>query len=42
MAAGARIPRDHFGIGMIAEDGIDALNAWLAKAGLRGEPERRW
>ncbi len=24
---------------MIAEDGIDALNAWLAKAGLRGEPE---
>ena len=22
-----------------AEDGIDALNAWLAKAGLRGEPE---
>jgi adenylate cyclase len=27
------------GISMIAEDGIDALNAWLAKAGLRGEPE---
>src|SRR2546425_4390554 len=27
------------GIGMIAGDGIDALNAWLAKAGLRGEPE---
>jgi adenylate cyclase len=26
-------------IGMIAEDGIEALNAWLAKAGLRGEPE---
>jgi adenylate cyclase len=24
---------------MIAEDGIDALNAWLARAGLRGEPE---
>ena len=24
---------------MIAEDGIDALNAWLTKAGLRGEPE---
>ena len=24
---------------MIAEDGIDALNAWLVKAGLRGEPE---
>jgi adenylate cyclase len=24
---------------MIAEDGINALNAWLAKAGLRGEPE---
>jgi len=23
----------------IAEDGIDALNAWLTKAGLRGEPE---
>jgi adenylate cyclase len=23
----------------IAQDGIDALNAWLAKAGLRGEPE---
>jgi adenylate cyclase len=27
------------GTSMIAEDGIDALNAWLAKAGLRGEPE---
>ena len=27
------------GISMIAEDGINALNAWLAKAGLRGEPE---
>jgi adenylate cyclase len=27
------------GTGMIAEDGIHALNAWLAKAGLRGEPE---
>ncbi|MGH7006450.1 MAG: adenylate/guanylate cyclase domain-containing protein, partial [Alphaproteobacteria bacterium] len=26
-------------VGMIAEDGIDALNAWLARAGLRGEPE---
>lgn len=25
--------------GMTAEDGIDALNAWLANAGLRGEPE---
>jgi hypothetical protein len=25
--------------GMTAEDGFDALNAWLAKAGLRGEPE---
>ena len=24
---------------MIAEDGIDALKGWLAKAGLRGEPE---
>jgi adenylate cyclase len=24
---------------MIAEDEIEALNAWLAKAGLRGEPE---
>jgi adenylate cyclase len=24
---------------MIAEDGIGALNAWLARAGLRGEPE---
>jgi adenylate cyclase len=24
---------------MIAEDGIDALSAWLARAGLRGEPE---
>jgi hypothetical protein len=24
---------------MIAEDGIDALNAWLSKAGLRSEPE---
>ena len=24
---------------MIAEDGIEALNAWLTKAGLRGEPE---
>lgn len=24
---------------MIADHGIDALNAWLAKAGLRGEPE---
>jgi adenylate cyclase len=24
---------------MIAEDGIDALNTWLARAGLRGEPE---
>jgi adenylate cyclase len=24
---------------MIAEDGIDALKAWLARAGLRGEPE---
>jgi adenylate cyclase len=24
---------------MIAEDAIDTLNAWLAKAGLRGEPE---
>jgi adenylate cyclase len=27
------------GISMIAEDDIKALNAWLAKAGLRGEPE---
>src|SRR5438034_11833838 len=27
------------GIRMIAEDAIDALNAWLTKAGLRGEPE---
>jgi adenylate cyclase len=27
------------GISMIAEDGIDALNAWLAKAGVRGDPE---
>ena len=26
-------------ISMIAEDAIDALNAWLTKAGLRGEPE---
>jgi adenylate cyclase len=26
-------------ISMIAEDGIDALKGWLAKAGLRGEPE---
>jgi hypothetical protein len=24
---------------MIAEDGIDVLNAWLARAGLRGESE---
>ena len=24
---------------MIAEDGIEALNAWLTKTGLRGEPE---
>ena len=24
---------------MVAEDDIEALNAWLAKAGLRGEPE---
>ena len=24
---------------MITEDAIDTLNAWLAKAGLRGEPE---
>ena len=24
---------------MVAEDEIEALNAWLAKAGLRGEPE---
>ena len=24
---------------MIAENGIDALKGWLAKAGLRGEPE---
>src|SRR5260370_16832298 len=27
------------GIRMIAEDEIKAMNAWLAKAGLRGEPE---
>src|SRR5260370_7326978 len=27
------------GIRMIAEDDIKALNAWLAKSGLRGEPE---
>src|SRR5262245_48152690 len=27
------------GMSMIAEDDIKALNAWLAKAGLRGEPE---
>src|SRR5262245_62516583 len=27
------------GTRMIAEDDIKALNAWLAKAGLRGEPE---
>jgi len=27
------------GISVIAEDAIEALNAWLAKAGLRGEPE---
>jgi adenylate cyclase len=27
------------GIGAIAQDGVDALNAWLAKAGLRGESE---
>src|SRR5260370_21649844 len=27
------------GIRMIAEDDIKAMNAWLAKAGLRGEPE---
>src|SRR5947208_9155888 len=27
------------GIRMIAEDDIKGLNAWLAKAGLRGEPE---
>src|SRR5215475_11478699 len=27
------------GITMIAEDDIEALNAWFAKAGLRGEPE---
>jgi hypothetical protein len=39
VVAGARIPRGLHGIGMIAEDGIDALNLWLAKAGLRGEPE---
>jgi adenylate cyclase len=26
-------------ISMIAEDGIDALKGWLAKAGLHGEPE---
>jgi adenylate cyclase len=24
---------------MVADDGIDGLNAWLAEAGLRGEPE---
>ncbi|TMJ42396.1 MAG: adenylate/guanylate cyclase domain-containing protein, partial [Alphaproteobacteria bacterium] len=24
---------------MVAEDEIEALNAWLAKAGLRGEAE---
>jgi adenylate cyclase len=30
---------DKLGIGMIAEDDIRALNAWLAKAGLRGEAE---
>ena len=28
-----------YGNGMTVEDGIDPLNAWLAKAGLRGEPE---
>src|SRR2546430_13678286 len=27
------------GIRMIAEDDIKALNAWLVKSGLRGEPE---
>src|SRR4051812_47393543 len=27
------------GTGMIVQDGIDALNTWLAKAGLRGEFE---
>jgi adenylate cyclase len=27
------------GVTMVAEDDIEALNAWLAKAGLRGEPE---
>jgi hypothetical protein len=27
------------GVTMVAADDIEALNAWLAKAGLRGEPE---
>jgi len=33
------IARGIYVIGMIAKDAIDALHGWLAKAGLRGEPE---
>ena len=32
-------PRLHLQCGQTTEDGINALTAWLAKAGLRGEPE---
>src|SRR5262245_36713571 len=32
-------PRVHLQCGAMTQDGINALTAWLAKAGLRGEPE---